>query len=109
MYDGESEVIDDIENWEVKFDKIMTGDNGSSNKGAINPKNKSIKSLLINNAEFDISITTNSMGSYNPIKSGPKSVVGAFNYILSDKKICVIWGKINILYYANSTLKIIQF
>ena len=86
MYDGARELIADIENCAVNFDKIMTGDNGSSNKGAINPKNKSIKSLLINNAEFDISITTNSMGSYNPIKSGPKSVVGAFNYILSDKK-----------------------
>ena len=86
MYDGARELIADIENCAVNFDKIMTGDNGSPNNGAINPKNKSIKSLLINNGEFDISITTNSGKSYNPIKNGPESVVNAFNHIWSGKK-----------------------
>ena len=64
MYDGARELIADIENCAVNFDKIMTGDNGSSNKGAINPKNKSIKSLLINNAEFDISPQSGKKGGY---------------------------------------------
>lgn len=86
MYDGARELIADIENCAVNFDKIMTGDNGSSNEGAIDPKNKRIKSLLINNAEFDISITTNNGGPYNPITNQPKAVMHAFNHIWSGKK-----------------------
>lgn len=61
MYDGARELIADIENCAVHFDEIMSGNNGSSNK---DPKNKSIKSLLINNAEFDISSQSGKKGGY---------------------------------------------
>lgn len=94
MYDGARELIADIENCAANFDKIITGDNGNSNEGAIDPKNKRIKSLLINNGEFDISITTNSGGSYNPIKSIHKNAKVAFAHIWSGwKNILNLRGK----------------
>lgn len=61
MYDGARELIADIENCAVHFDEIIVGNNGSSNK---DPKNKRIKSLLINNAEFDISPQSGKKGGY---------------------------------------------
>ena len=96
MYDGARELIADIENCAANFDKIMTGDNGNSNKGAaaVNPKKQRIKSLLVNElvgkkviqAEFDIFITTNKGHNYNPITNGSKTAKGAFAYIWSGGK-----------------------
>ena len=83
MYDGARELIADIENCAVHFDEIMSGNNGSSNK---DPKNKSIKSLLINNAEFDIFITPNKGHNYNPITSKTKNIKYAFGNIWSGQK-----------------------
>lgn len=101
MYDGARELIADIENCAVNFDKIMTGDNGSLNKGVINPKKQRIKSLLVNElvgkkviqAEFDIFITTNKGHNYNPITNGSKTAKGAFAHIWSGGKDILKWGK----------------
>lgn len=70
MYDGARELIADIENCAVNFDKIMTGDNGNSNKGAaaISPKKQWIKSLLVDQKGiqevFDISFQSGKKGGY---------------------------------------------
>ena len=69
IYDGARKLIADIENCAVNFDKIMTGDNGNSNKGAIDPKNKRIKSLLLVDQKgiqevFDISFQSGKKGGY---------------------------------------------
>ena len=96
MYDGARELIADIENCAVNFDKIITGDNGNSNKGAaaVNPKKQRIKSLLVNElvgkkviqAEFDIFITPNKGHDYNPITSKTKNIKYAFGNIWSGQK-----------------------
>ena len=79
MYDGARELIADIENCAANFDKIMTGDNGNSNKGAaaISPKKQRIKSLLVNElvgkkviqAEFDISFQSGGKGGYGGLQN----------------------------------------
>ena len=92
MYDGARELIADIENCAVHFDKILSGNNGISSKGG-----KKIKSLLVD-GDFKVLLVSknkSSAGSWWILTNLFKDVTSAFGSIWGGKEdSLVFWDKI---------------